>query len=184
MRICPLLRSWRHKAMITPINPLRSRLIISARATGQFFVRFKLFSNGNCPLDWNSNSMFYANPLLQKMFNLIWIIFTGQLGLIRSPSNARESVFERIPTTKKNESRAAQSADSWKAYGKPNAFNCLVRMIFCDSGHLHNEHKARHETKMYEHWQGPIERVRVNILNQWSEWWHKCTKQASSRSTV
>jgi len=152
MRIFPLLRNARHKAVITSVHPLRPRLIISARVTGELFVRLKLFSNGNCPLDWNSNSMFYANPLLQKMLNLIWIIFRGQLGLIRSPSNARESVFERMPTMKKDWSRAAQSADSSKAYRKTNAFNCLVRMIFCDSGHLHNEHKARHGTKIYEHW--------------------------------
>ena len=34
--------------------------------TSQFNVRLKLFSNGYCPLDWNSNPMFYANPLVQK----------------------------------------------------------------------------------------------------------------------
>jgi len=37
-----------------------------ARVTGRFFVGLKLFSNGNCPLDWNLNSMFHANPLLQR----------------------------------------------------------------------------------------------------------------------
>jgi len=47
----------------------------------------------------------------------------GQLGLQRmSPSNARENVFERTPTTKKDESRAQS-------------------MIFCDSGHMQNEHQ-------------------------------------------
>jgi len=49
--------------------------LILARVTGQFFVRLKLFSNGNCPLEWTSKSMFYANPLLQEIFNVIWIIF-------------------------------------------------------------------------------------------------------------
>jgi len=47
----------------------------------------------------------------------------------------------------KDESRA-QSADSSKAYRTPSA--CLLQMIFCDSGYLHNEHKARHEAKVYE----------------------------------
>jgi len=37
-----------------------------ARVTGQFIVRLILFSIGNCPLDWNSIPMFYANPSLQK----------------------------------------------------------------------------------------------------------------------
>jgi len=66
-----------------------------------------------------------------------------------SLSDARENVCERMPTTKKDESRA-QSADSSKAYKKPSV-NCPLRMKFCDSSHLHNEHKARHETKTYEH---------------------------------
>jgi len=49
---------------------------ILARVTGQFIVRLKLFPNGNCPLDWNTNPMLYANPLLQKKMqpdiNYIW----------------------------------------------------------------------------------------------------------------
>jgi len=60
--------------------------------------------------------MFKANPLLQKTFNLIWIIFEkilnrkGPLGL-----NGWAGVMrERMPTTKKDESRA-QSAGSSKA---------------------------------------------------------------------
>jgi len=31
--------------------------------------------NGNCPLGWTSNPMFYTNPLLQKAFSPIWIMF-------------------------------------------------------------------------------------------------------------
>jgi len=37
-----------------------------------------------------------------------------------SLSDARENVFERMPTTKKDESRA-QSADSSKAHRRPSA---------------------------------------------------------------
>ena len=46
---------------------------ILARVTRQFIVRLILFWNGYCLLDWNSNPMFYANPLLQKTFNLVLI---------------------------------------------------------------------------------------------------------------
>ena len=61
-----LLRNARHRTMITPVNPPRLRLIHISRVTRQFIVRLKLLSNGYCPLDWNSNPMFFANPLLQK----------------------------------------------------------------------------------------------------------------------
>ena len=62
----PLLCNARHRTMITPVNPPRLRLIHIARVTRQFIVRLKLFWNGYCLLDWNSNPMFHANPLLQK----------------------------------------------------------------------------------------------------------------------
>jgi len=40
--------------------------------------------------------------------------------------------------------------------------------------------KARHGTKIYEQWQGPKKRARVNNLVKWDrQWWHKYTKQAS-----
>jgi len=70
MRTCPLLPNTRHRAMITPVRPLRTRLIL-ARVSGQFFVRLKFLSKGNYPLDWNSNSLFYANQFLQKTVNLV-----------------------------------------------------------------------------------------------------------------
>jgi len=65
MRIRPLLRNVRHRAMIARVRCLQGSFIL-ARVTGQFIVRLISSSNGNCPLDWNSNSMLYANPLLQK----------------------------------------------------------------------------------------------------------------------
>jgi len=43
-----------------------------------------------------------------------------------------------MPTTIKDESRP-QSADFSQTYRKPSV-NYLLRMIFRDSGHLHNEH--------------------------------------------
>jgi len=38
-----------------------------------------------------------------------------------------------------------------------------------------------HETKIGEHWKGPIKRAQVNNLNEWSGWWHKYKRQASSK---
>jgi len=60
---------WQHQSVLCVLGSF-----ILARVTGLFLVRLKLFSNANCPLDWNSNPMFYANPLLQNTLNLIWII--------------------------------------------------------------------------------------------------------------
>jgi len=39
-------------------------------------------------------------------------------------------------------------------------------------------------TKIYEQWQGLMERAQINNLNQWSGWWQKYIKQACSRSTI
>jgi len=67
MRTRLFLPNPRHRPMIrTVVSPLSTRLIPMILVTGQFFVRLKLFSNWNCQLDWNSNSVFYGNPLLQK----------------------------------------------------------------------------------------------------------------------
>jgi len=45
--------------------------------------------------------------------------------------------------------------------------------------------KARHWTKIYEQWQGPKKRTRVNNLAKWDRgWWNKHTKQASLRSPI
>ena len=117
---------------------------ISARVTGQVFVRLKLSSKGNYPMDWHSNSMFYENLSLKK--HSIWyeLYFknTSQRAaraLTNEPSNARENVFERTPTTKKDECRA-QSVDPSKVYREPIAY-CLPRMLFCDSSHQQNEHE-------------------------------------------
>jgi len=47
--------------------------------------------------------------------------------------------------------------------------------------------KARHGTKIYEQWQGPRKRARVNNLVKWDRgcgWWHKHRNQASSRSPI
>jgi len=40
--------------------------------------------------------------------------------------------------------------------------------------------EARHGTKIYEQWQGPKTRARINNLEQWD----KYTKQASSLSPI
>jgi len=40
----PLLSNVRHRAMITQVRPLVTRLIHNSRSIGQFIVRLKLFS--------------------------------------------------------------------------------------------------------------------------------------------
>jgi len=58
MKSRPLLHNQRHRAMITPVLcVVVARLIHISRITGQFIVGLKLFSNGYCPLVWNSNPM-------------------------------------------------------------------------------------------------------------------------------
>jgi len=83
-----------------------------------------LYGRGPRPLFADPCSM---QSTASKTFSLVWIIFEktlhrrGQLGLSWiSPSNARESLFERMPTMKKDE-RRAQSANSSKVYRKPSA---------------------------------------------------------------
>jgi len=86
MRTRLLLRNVRRRVMITPVV-MRSRLI---RVRPSYWIIYRSFESileWDCPLDWNFNPMFYANPLLQKIYNLICIIFSkilscrGQLGL-------------------------------------------------------------------------------------------------------
>ena len=62
----PLWRNARHRTMISQLILHVLGSFILARVTRQFIVRLKLLSNRYYPLDWNSNPMFYANPLLQK----------------------------------------------------------------------------------------------------------------------
>ena len=133
---------------------------ILARVAGQCIVRLKLFSKGNCPLDWNSNPMFYTNSLPQRTFNPIWIMFLkifnciGQLGLYwLSPSKERANEVERAPTT--NNIVLFRSPAKWTR-------------------------KVRHGSKTYEEWQGPKKRVGVSNLVKWDWWWwHKHRKQSS-----
>ena len=61
-----LLRNPRHKTMITPVNPPRLRLIHISLSYQTVYRSFEILLEGYCLLDWNSNPMFYANPLLQK----------------------------------------------------------------------------------------------------------------------
>jgi len=69
-----------------------------------------------------------------------------------SPSKARANEVVRTPTT--NDIVLFRSLATWTR-------------------------KARHRTKIYEQWHGPMKRARVNNLVEWdSGWWHKYTKQA------
>jgi len=55
----PLLSNVRHRAMITPVSPLLTRLIL-ARVAGQFIVRLKLFSKWELSigLDFKANVLY------------------------------------------------------------------------------------------------------------------------------
>jgi len=68
----PLLRNVRHRAMITPVSPLLTRLIRISPSCWTVHGSFEIIvENGNCPLDWTSTPMFYANSLLQKTYSPI-----------------------------------------------------------------------------------------------------------------
>jgi len=72
----PLLSNSRHRAMITPVSPLS---IVGSFILAELLVNFLFVWNysqtGNCPWDWISNPVFYANPLLQKTSDRILIMF-------------------------------------------------------------------------------------------------------------
>ena len=70
-----LLRNVRDRVMITPANPLRTRLIHISPSYWTIYRSFETILE--CPLDGNFNPMFYTNTLLQKKniqsdMNYIW----------------------------------------------------------------------------------------------------------------
>ena len=77
--LCPLVTGLHAPQMGNPCKP---ELLDNYRC-------LKLFTNANCPLDWNSNPMFCANSLLPEKTLSMWIILyfkkhcRGQLGLYR-----------------------------------------------------------------------------------------------------
>jgi len=81
---------------MNPSKLLGTRLMILARVTGQLIVRLNLFSNGNCPLDWNS--IFYANPLLKKniQFDMKYLFeYLISEGSSKARVKSRERLYER-----------------------------------------------------------------------------------------
>jgi len=71
MRTRPLLRNVRHRALITPVNLLRTRLIYISPSYWTIYRSFEIILQLEPSADWNVNPMFHANPLLQKTFNLV-----------------------------------------------------------------------------------------------------------------
>jgi len=68
----PLLSNVRHRAMLTPVSLLSTRLIhISPNCCTIFYSFEIILKMGNCPWDWISNPLFCTNPLLQKTFSPI-----------------------------------------------------------------------------------------------------------------
>jgi len=83
MIISPLLRSVHHKVRLTPVRPPFTRLIHISPSCWTIYCSFEIIlENGNCPLSWTSNLMFYTNPLLQKTSNPIQIKFQKILNCI------------------------------------------------------------------------------------------------------
>jgi len=52
--------------MITPVIPLRTRLIYISPSYLTIYRSFEIILEWKLSTYWNSNPMFYANPLLQK----------------------------------------------------------------------------------------------------------------------
>jgi len=96
----------RHRAVITPVSLLRMLgSYVLARVTGQFFVRLKLFSNGNCRFEFKFNVL--CKSIASKIHS-IWYELYLKKYLIEEgnpraiwrmiPSKARAKVFQRMPT--------------------------------------------------------------------------------------
>ena len=89
-----MLHNARHRTMITPVNPSRLWLIHISPSYQTVYRSFEIILEwvAYCPLGWNSNPMFYANPLLQKKFNLILIKLKKCLiaGAARAPMDEPE----------------------------------------------------------------------------------------------
>ena len=67
-----LSRNVRHRVMIMPVIPLITKPIRIGPSCWTIYRWFEIFlENGNCPLDWISNPMFYTNSLLPKTYSPI-----------------------------------------------------------------------------------------------------------------
>ena len=97
--------------------------------------------------------MLYANPLLQKTFNLIWINFNYLIAEGSSGSNG-------LARVKRERTYSWEPLLCYEKY--------FLIYVICK---VNTE--VQHETKIYEHWQDPMERARVNNFNQWRGWCHK-----------
>jgi len=132
---------------------------ISARVTGQFILPLNFISKWELflGLDFKSNVLYksIASKNIQSDTNYVskLVNCVGKLGLWwMSPSKAQANEVERMPTT-----------NGIVLFRLPAIWT----------------RKARHGTKIYEQWQGPKKRARVNNLVKWDRGWrHKYTKQS------
>jgi len=69
--ISPLLTNVRHRAMITPVSPLLTRLFHISLSYWKIIVRLKLLSEWELSVGLDFKSNFLYNTLLQKTFSLI-----------------------------------------------------------------------------------------------------------------
>jgi len=110
MRTRPLLRDVRHKAMITPVNPLRTKLIHISPSYWTIYRSFEIILEWELSIGWefeaNIRCKIHCFKKHSIWYESLWIIFKkmrnrrGQLGLQRTrKSKARANVFERTPAT-------------------------------------------------------------------------------------
>jgi len=67
----PLLSNVRHRAMITPVRPLLTRLIHISGVIGQFVVRLKLFSQWELSIRLDLKSNVLYKSIAYKKFSPI-----------------------------------------------------------------------------------------------------------------
>ena len=163
MRTHPLLRNPRHRAMITPGNPVRTRLFHISPSYWTICRSFEVI------LEWGASIGLEFKCCMQihcfkKTFSLIWINFKEMLNRFAEGSSGSNG-WARVKR---------ERTYSWEP---------LLRKIFFIYVTCKMNTEVQQETKIYEHWQDPMEKARVNNFDQWSGCWHKCAKQASSRST-
>jgi len=77
--LAPLLFPWPRNAphffhsRIATVTPVSHPLIRLIHISPNLPFVWNYSRNGNCPLDWTSNPMFYTNPLLQKNIHMNYV---------------------------------------------------------------------------------------------------------------
>jgi len=160
----PLLHYARHRAMITPVSPVRTRLIYISPNSRTIYRSFEII------LEWGPSIRLEFKCCMQiHCFkkHSIWYELTLKKYLIAEGSSGSNG----LARVKRKRTYSWEPLLCYEKY--------FLIYVTCK---VNTE--VQHETKICEHWQDPMERARVNNFNQWNGWCHKYAKQASSRSTL